>query len=94
MDSQMCGLNTSSESIIIVSYLLFLVFWYTFIMRKVNLTKCDNFLTLYLYSCRLHRLLNESPHFFQSPVDNPCKQFSPDLGPELQCLLEVKEDLS
>ena len=49
-DYCVCGMNTSSESILIRSYLLFtkhvpVEFWYTYITQNVNLTKQENFLT-------------------------------------------------
>ena len=60
MDSCFCGINTSTESILIRSYLLSrdkhipVKFWYTYFMRNVNLTK-ENFLTSNLYhNVRMH----------------------------------------
>ena len=58
MDSCVCGINTSSESILIRSYLLLrdkhvpVEFWYTYYTRNVNLKKRENFLTSNLYQKR------------------------------------------
>ena len=53
MDSWVCGLNTSSESILMRPYLrdkdVSVEFWYTYFMGNVNLTKRENFLTSNLY---------------------------------------------
>ena len=69
MDSYVFGINTSSESIIVRSYLLSrdkhvpVKFWYTFFTRKVNLTKGENFLTSNLYHKHIgmHNLLHDIP---------------------------------
>ena len=56
MDSYMCGINTSLESIFIRSYLhdkyVPVQFWYTYFTRKVNLTKGENFLTSNIHKRR------------------------------------------
>ena len=56
VDSYVCGINMSSESILIVLYYFFscnthvpVGFWNTFIMRKVNLKIQETFLKWYLY---------------------------------------------
>ena len=54
-DSYVCGINTSSESILNMSFYYLcdkhvpVEFWYTYFMRKVILTKRENFLTSNLY---------------------------------------------
>ena len=50
MDSYVCDINTSTESILIRSYFsrdknVSAEFWYTYFTRKVNWTKGENFLT-------------------------------------------------
>ena len=58
MDSYVCGINSSFESILIISYLrydentfrapIYIIpgeIWCAFITRKVNLTKRENFMT-------------------------------------------------
>ena len=58
IDSYVCVINKSSESILIRSYIfrdehVSVEFWYTYFTRKVNLTKQENFLTSDVYrKCR------------------------------------------
>ena len=71
MDSCVCGINTSSESILIMSYIYFsrdkhvpVEFWYTYFTRNVNLKKRENLMTLNLYHKRgMHSLLHDIPRF-------------------------------
>ena len=66
MDSCVCGINTSSESILIRSYKFTfsrdkhvpVEFWYTYFTRNVNLTKQENFLTSNSYQ-GMHSLLHD-----------------------------------
>ena len=69
MDSCVCGIKTSSESILIFYFsrdkYVPAEFWYTYFTRNVNLTKRENFLTSNLYHIRrdASSLLHDIPRF-------------------------------
>ena len=71
MDSCVCGINMSSESVLIRSYLLLrdkhipVELWYTYFTRNENLTNEKTFWPqIHTTNVGMHSLLHDIPRFF------------------------------